>query len=142
MRLDPYLNFPGNAREAMEFYHSVFGGKLDVIAFKDFGGGGVPESEQHMVMHASISLPNGDLLMCSDAPPSFGNVTKGNSTHVMVGVESVDEAQRVYDGLSAGGKVHMELQETDWAERYANFEDRYGINWMVFYAGNRSQASD
>lgn len=140
MRLDPYLNFAGKSREAMEFYQSVFGGKLEVISFRDFGGAGMPEAEQDLVMHASISLPNGDVLMCSDVPSSMGGrVTQGDSTHVMIGVDSVDEAVRVYDRLSEGGEVHMELAETDWAERYANFKDRYGIHWMVFFAGSKSE---
>src|SRR5690606_5582380 len=118
MRLDPYLNFSGNAREALQFYNSVFGGELYVISFRDFGGAGQPEAEQDGVMHGSVTLPNGDVLMASDVPSSMGGVTKGNGTAIMVSVESVEEAERIFRGLSAGGNVGTQLGETDFAERY------------------------
>lgn len=140
MRLDPYLSFPGNAREALEFYNAVFGGKLDVISFRDFGGAGQPEAEQDGVMHGSVSLPNGDLLMASDVPRSVGDVTHGNSTSVMVGVESAEEAERIFRELSAGGKVGADIGETDFAERYGHLTDRFGINWMVYFGGSKWQS--
>lgn len=140
MRLDPYLNFQGNAREALEFYQSVFGGDLDVVSFRDFGGAGQPEAEQDGVMHGSVTLPGGDLLMASDVPSSVGRVSQGDSTSIMIGVESAEEAERVFRKLSAGGTVGMELGETDFAERYASFSDRFGINWMVYFGGSKWQA--
>lgn len=140
MRLDPYLNFAGNAREALEFYNSVFDGKLDVITFRAFGGAGQPESEQDGVMHGSVTLPNGDLLMASDVPASMGEVSQGNSTSVMVGVGSIEEAERIFRGLSAGGTVGMDIGETDFAERYGAFTDRFGINWMVYFGGSKWQS--
>ncbi len=137
-RLDPYLNFAGNAREAMEFYQAVFGGKLDVISYRDFGVD-VPEAEMDLVMHASVELPNGDLLMASDMPSSMGTtLNPGNNVHVMVGVDSINEAQRIHDALSVGGEVHVGFAETAWAERYSNFKDRFGIHWMVYFGGDKT----
>lgn len=140
-RFDPYLNFSGKSAEAMRFYETVFGGKLEIIRFSDFPGGdeGVPASERDLVMHASLSLDDGRVLMASDVPSSMSNVTSGSSSQIMIGVDAADEARRVYQALSAGGKVHMELGETPFAELYANFADRYGIHWMIYFGGNKSQ---
>ncbi len=139
-RFDPYFNFEGDAEEAMRFYQSVFGGKVDVVRFADFPGGtdGLPAAEHGLSMHAALQLPGGALLMASDMPAQLGRVTFGNATNVMIGVESTDEARQVYDGLSAGAKsVEMPLGKTGFAELYASLQDRYGIHWMVFLAGNK-----
>lgn len=137
-RLDPYVNFAGDAAEAMAFYQSVFGGKLDVIRFRDFGVE-VPEAELDLVMHASVELPNGDFLMASDMPPSMGMELKvGNNSHIMIGVDSAEEALRLHDALSVGGEIHMAFAETDFAERYSNFKDRYGVHWMVYFGGSKT----
>src|SRR5690606_2138087 len=115
----------------LEFYQSVFGGKLDVVRFRDFGAE-LPDAEMDLAMHASIELPNGDLLMASDMPPSMGmDLKEGNNALIMIGVDSAEEAQRIHDALSVGGEIHIEFGEHDWAERYSNFKDRFGVHWMV-----------
>ena len=137
-RFDPYLNFSGDAEEAMKFYQSVFGGELRVSRFSEFPGAadGVPEGERDLLMHASLSLPDGRILMASDAPSHMGRVQFGTSTHVMITVDSADEARRLYASLGAGAKqVTMPLGDTGFAELYASFQDRFGILWMIYFAG-------
>lgn len=142
-RFDPYFNFSGNAVEAMNFYQSVFGGEVTVTNFKDFPGGteGLPESEHGLAMHVSLDLPDGSLLMASDVPSKMGTVTFGNAVNIMVNAQSAEEARRFFEGLTADAKqVGMPLGETGFAELYASFQDRYGIHWMVFFAGNKAPA--
>lgn len=143
-RFDPYFNFSGNAVEAMNFYQSVFGGEVNVTNFKDFPGGteGLPETEHGLAMHVSLSLPDGSLLMASDVPAKMGAVKFGNAVNIMVNAESAEEARRVFDGLSKDAKnVEMPLGETGFAELYASLQDRFGIHWMVFFAGNKAPSS-
>lgn len=143
-RFDPYFNFTASAEEAMNFYQSVFGGKLEVVRFKDYPGGaeGLPESEEALAMHVSLELPSGGLLMASDVPAARGEVTSGNATNIMITADSADEARRLFEGLSANAMtVEMTIGETGFAELYASLQDRYGIHWLVFFAGNKAPAS-
>lgn len=140
----PYFNFSGNAEEAMNFYQSVFGGKVEVVHFKDFPGGtdGLPESEHDLTMHVALLMQDGGLLMASDVSAKVGAVTFGNATNIMINVESAEEARRLFEGLSTNAKhVDMDLGETGFAELYASLQDRYGLYWMVFFAGNKGPAS-
>lgn len=143
---NPYLNFPGNAREAFEFYHSVFGGEIwGPMRFRDMESSGEmcdrdgsPMSEEDLDLVAHVAIPIGDsILMASDVPPAMGPVTNGNNFHVTVEPESADEARTTFEKLSAGGDVRMPLMETEWAELYAMFVDRFGIPWMVNYTGSK-----
>lgn len=138
-RFDAYLNFPGNAAEAMEFYRSVFGGELRVVRFGDHPGlgDGLPEADLSLLAHATLTLPDGRLLMGSDVPSKMGPVKHGTSMHTMITLDSADEARRLYDGLSEGAqRVDMALAHAGFAELYASFSDRYGIQWMIYYEGN------
>ncbi len=140
-RFDPYFNFAGKAEEAIRFYQTVFGGKVEVVRFADFPGGtaGLSEAEGGLSMHASLQLPGGGLLMASDVPEQRGGVTFGNATHVMIGAGSAAEARQVFERLSDGAKrVTEPLGETGFAELYASLQDRSGIHWMVFFAGNKA----
>jgi PhnB protein len=135
----PYLNFPGNAEEAFNFYRSVFGGDFAVLVrFKDFGEGamGVAESEQHKIAH--VSLPLGDtVLMATDVVGSHGGALKvGNNVYISLAPDSAEEAERVFSALAAGGRVEMPLQQTEWAEKYGSCVDKFGVQWMVSYSGN------
>lgn len=143
-RFDPYLSFAGNAEEAMNFYQSVFGGNVNVTSFNGTPGGteGLSEAEHALTMHVSLNLPDGSLLMASDVPATAGTINFGNSTTIMVNVESAEEARRFFDGLSANAKhVETPLGETGFAELYATLQDRFGIYWMLFFAGNRAPTS-
>lgn len=125
-----YLYFNGNCREVFEFYRSVFGGEFEAI--QTFGDGpadmGIPEDAKSQIMH--VSLPVGDaMLMGSDAMPGR-NVTSGNNFSVVVPATSRGECDRLFAGLSAGGEVTMELQETFWGSYFGSCKDLYGVNWM------------
>ncbi len=134
-KLNIYLNFPGRAEEAFGFYRSVFGGEFSsLVRFKDMPmEGPIPKDAQDKILH--IALPVGDdILMASDAMESMGmKLLQGNHSFISVQVDSKAEADRVYQALSAGGKVHMPIGDQPWGDYYANFSDKFGIGWMVGY---------
>ena len=131
MQLSPYFNFNGNAEEALNFYAKALGGK---IAFSMKWGESpmakeVPAEFQNKLMHGSVCLGNGALIMGCDAPPERYKPAGGGATSIAV--EKVDEAKRIFDELSAGGTVFMPFGPTFWAEGFGMFKDKYGIPWMV-----------
>ena len=136
----PYLMFDGKAEEAFQFYRSVFGGEFEVLVrFKDMGGGppGASPAEMERVAHVSLPLGNGYLLMASDNMPSMGHkLAVGNNFNISIAPENGAEAARLFNGLSAGGTVQMPMQQTEWAEKFGTCTDRFGVQWMVSYAGN------
>jgi len=138
----PYLNFPGNAEEAFEFYRSVFGGDFSaVVRFRDFGedGMGVPGDELDKIAHIGLALAGGVYLMASDVVSSSpAALTAGNNFYITLQPDDADEAKRLFDGLSGGGEVEMDLQRTGWAELYGSFADRFGVRWMINYEGDVS----
>lgn len=139
MTTNPYLTFDGNTEEAFLFYKSVFGGEFALLVrIKDMGGGppGASAADLNRIAHVSLPLGSAGMLMASDSPSTGHTVVVGNNVHISLHPESAAEAQRLYDGLSAGGTIGMPLGPTPWAERYASFTDRFGINWMVNYAGS------
>jgi len=133
-QINPYIHFNGNAEEAFTFYKSVFGGEFTRIArFKDISGSEfpIPEKEENKIMH--ISLPIGDtFLMGSDVPDVLGTVNENeNRSKISITAQSKEEADKLYNGLSAGGTVEMPLAESPWGSYFAMFRDKYGIEWMV-----------
>ncbi len=137
---NPYLNFHGNTREAFTFYKSVFGGEFNaLITFKDSGGEAmkVPAKELDKIMHVALPIGNGNILMGSDILESQKRPVKaGNNFYIALEADNETEAERVFKGLSAGGKPEMPLQKTQWAEKYGMCVDKFGIGWMVSYTGN------
>lgn len=136
---NPYLNFKGNTEEAFEFYRSVIGGEfVQVSRFRDFGDNtmGIAEHELDKIAHIALPLGPTNMLMGTDVVESFPmDFVAGNNFYVALEAESAAEAEKLYEGLSAGGKVEMELTQTEWAEKYGSFRDRYGVGWMVSYTG-------
>jgi PhnB protein len=130
MQLNPYLNFKGNCEEAFKFYAELLGGEIVAIVkhrdtpMKD----NTPPGMEEFVMHARMNL-GGKLLMGSDAPDNWYKKPEGINVHV--GVDTPEEAERVFKALSEGGTVNMALQETFWAVRFGTCVDRFGIPWMV-----------
>jgi PhnB protein len=135
--INPYLNFKDRTEEAFNFYKSVLGGEFTMFQrFKDMppGSGNVAESEKDLILHVSLVLSNGIVIMGSDAPEAHGlKVVTGNNVHMMLNAESEAEAEKLYKGLSEGGKVTMPLQKMFWGALYASFADKFGVNWMINY---------
>jgi PhnB protein len=131
--VNAYLTFLGNCEAAFNFYKSVFGGDFTYIGrFKDMPSEqSLPEEDQEKIMH--VSLPIGStVLMGSDTAGSWGgNTIFGNNISLSINAESREEADRLFNGLSAGGKVTMPMEKTFWGAYYGMFVDKFGINWMV-----------
>lgn len=136
---NPYLNFPGNTEDAFNFYKSVFGGDfLDVVRFRDLGENdmGVSADELDKIAHIALPLGNGSILMGTDATGSMAqSLVAGNNFYIMLDADNIEEARTLFTALSEKGHVEMPLQQTEWAEQYGAFSDRYGIKWMVNYTG-------
>ena len=136
---NPYLNFKGNTLEAFEFYRSVFGGEFQaVLRFRDFADNGMGVAEKDLDKIAHVALPLGSgLLMGTDVVDGMpGNFTVGTNVYIALEPDSAEEADRLFNGLGAGGQVQMPLQATEWAEKYGSLVDRFGVQWMVSYAGS------
>ena len=137
--VNPYLNFNGNTEEAFNFYRSVFGGEfLGVLRFRDFGESGmrVPEGDQDKIAHIALPLSKDTVLMGTDALESHGRTLMvGNNVYFNLEAESDEEAERLFNALSAGGRTEMPLQKTEWAEKYGICADKFGVQWMVNYTG-------
>jgi PhnB protein len=132
-----YLNFNGETEEAFNFYRSVFGGDfLLKQTMKDSPDGKeLPEEEQNRIMHVSLQLGEGMVLMGSDILPSMGHkLTKGNNCYISLNAESKEEAERLFEGLSAGGKVEMPLTDMFWGSYWGSFSDKFGVQWMIDFA--------
>ncbi|HEY9259331.1 VOC family protein [Chitinophaga sp.] len=130
--LTAYLVFNSNCREAMNFYHDILGGDLKVMTMGDAPmPDQIPPEAKDLVMHAFLQTPGFDL-MASDGmvgqPP-----VNGDSVELALGVTSIEDAERLFSKLSAGGTIKMPLQETFWAHRYGQTADKFGIHWMVSY---------
>jgi PhnB protein len=139
--LNPYLNFNGNADEAFDFYKSVFGTEYQAIMrFKD-----VPaeyqgsESEKEKIMHVSLPIGGGTILMGSDVPGSMGKATNGTNFFIAINTDSQEEADKLFNGLSAGGKVLMPLDKTFWGAYFGMLKDKFDVQWMVSFEYNQQQ---
>ncbi|HVE76457.1 MAG TPA: VOC family protein [Actinomycetota bacterium] len=139
-----YLNFPGNAEEAFEFYKSVFGGEFaSATRFKDLPMEGVtiPEADQNKMMHIGLVVGDGAYLMASDALESLGqNLIQGNNVYVSVSPESREEADKIFNGLSEGGEIEMPIADQIWGDYFGSFKDKFGVGWMVNYSPPREES--
>jgi len=132
--INPYINFNGNAEEAFNFYRSVFGGKFaKIVRFKDISSAEypVPEKEKEKIMH--IALPIGkNVLIANDVPESMGRVNENeNRSKISISADSRDEADKLFNGLSTGGKIEMPMSDSPWGAYFGMFRDKYGIEWTV-----------
>ena len=137
-RTSTYLNFSRNTEEAFNFYRSIFGG--------EFGGNGIarfrdiPPSDdmpplapgdENLVMHIELEITGGHKLMATDAPETMGfNVNFGNNMHINLEPDTREETKKLFDALSAGGKVTMELQDLFWGDYFGSCTDKFGVQWM------------
>ncbi len=135
--LNPYLGFKDNAREAMEFYHSVFGGDLRSSTFKEFGASADP-SEDDLIMHAQLTTPNGLMLMGADTPERMPyNPGDTFSVSLSGGTEDDGLLREYWSKLSEGGQVLEQLQTAPWGDAFGMVRDRFGITWLVNIAGQQ-----
>jgi PhnB protein len=132
-----YLNFPGNAEEALNFYKSVFGGEFSaVIRFKDMPmpGQKLRKEDENKLMHIALPVGKDDILMASDALESHGQkLTVGDNMSISVQPDSREEADRIFKSLSAGGTIEMPIADQPWGDYYGSFTDKFGVPWMVNY---------
>jgi PhnB protein len=129
VRLNPYLSFQDSAREAMTFYHSVFGGDLTVSTFADFHASEDP-AEQDKVMHSQLEAPDGLVLMAADTP---NQMEYRPQSGVSVSLSGDDESKLrgYWDSLSEGGTVVMPFEKAPWGDTFGMCVDRFGTSWMV-----------
>ncbi len=133
-QINPYINFNGNAEEAFTFYKSVFGGEFtQVIRFKDLASDEfpIPEKEANKIMR--IVLPIGNtMLIANDVPEVLGRVNENeNRSKIAVRAESREEADKLFNGLSADGTVEMPMGDSPWGSTFGMFRDKFGIEWTV-----------
>ena len=132
--------FNGTCEEAFLFYKSVFGGEFPYIGkFKDAPaeeGEVLSEEALNRIMHVSLPIGN-TILMGSDTHPRYGDVGFGDNFSISINTESTEEADRIFNGLSAGGKIEMPLNKTFWGAYFGMFKDKFGINWMVNFDENQ-----
>jgi len=127
-RLNPYISFNGNAREAMEFYESVFGGTLTLNTFGEYGQPDAPESDK--IMHGMLETDQGFTLMGSDTPPGMPPKS-GDSITVSLSGDDADELRSYWSELSDGGTVTVPLEMQMWGDEFGQCVDRFGVSWMV-----------
>jgi PhnB protein len=135
-RVNTYLNFQGQAEEAFAFYSKVFGTQVTVLSrFSDMaamGMGELPASERDLVMHAELPILAGHVLMATDMLRSMDQQTRvGNNTTLCLDVDSREEADRLYEGLSDGGSEGSPMADMPWGAYWGVVLDRYGVRWMV-----------
>jgi PhnB protein len=127
-RLNPYLSLPGNTKEAMEFYKSVFGGTLNINTFGEYGEQDPDLSDK--VMHAQLETDNGFTLMASDPPPGM-EIQAGNNMAISLSGDDADALRGYWDKLSAGGDIQMPLEKQMWGDTFGMCTDKFGLPWMV-----------
>lgn len=145
--INPYLTFNGNCEDAFNFYRSVFGGEFPYVGrFKDMPPmeGQPPMSEQvgNMIMHVSLPIGDGTILMGSDSSSEWGHATNvGNNFNISINAKSREEADRLYAGLSREGKQTMPMNQTFWGSYFGMLTDKYDIQWMVSHDESNSNNS-
>ena len=134
-RLNPYLSFRDNAGEAMDFYHSVFGGELTKSTFAEMQASDDP-AEKDKIMHAQLVSDTGYTLMASDTPSSMP-FNPGDTFAVSLSGDDEDELRRYWDGLADGADVTMPLEKAPWGDSFGMLTDRFGVRWMVNITGSQ-----
>jgi PhnB protein len=140
--INPHINFNGNAEEAFTFYKSVFGGDFSkVMRFKDLAVSGFPmaEKDKNKIMHIALPIGKSNVLMANDVPEFMGRTNENeNRSKIAISAESKEEADKLFNGLSAGGKIEMPIGDSPWGSYFGMFRDKYGIEWMVEFTPRSS----
>ena len=136
--INTWINFNGNAEEAFTFYKSVFGGEFaKVVRFKDIASEEFPvaEKEENKIMHIALPIGNNTTLIANDVPEVLGRVNeRENRSKILVRTESKEEADRLFNGLSAEGEVEGAMGDSPWGSYAGMFRDKYGIEWIIEFS--------
>lgn len=140
--INPHINYNGNAEEAFTFYKSVFGGEFTKITrFKDLASPEFPidEKDENKIMHIALPIGN-NTLMANDVPAILGTTNENeNRSKIAITANSREEADKLFNGLSAGGTVEMPIQDSPWGSYFGMFRDKYGIEWMIDFDANYNE---
>jgi PhnB protein len=136
--INPYLNFNGNCEDAFKFYQKVFGGEFATVQrFKDEPNTKHSPSDAEKIMHVSLPLGNGFILMGSDRPPAMGPGKMGENLSLSINAESKKQADELFNGLAQDGRITVPIGETFWGSYFGMVNDKYGVQWMVSYSEQR-----
>jgi len=135
-KLNPYLSFKDNARQAMEFYQTVFGGKLAMSTFKEYHAS-QDASEDNKVMHAVLEAGNGITFMASDTPNRM-EYKAGTNYSMSLSGDNEAELKGYFEKLSAGGNITMPLEKAPWGDTFGMLTDKFGVSWLVNIAGQKA----
>ena len=135
-KLNPYLSFKDNARQAMEFYQTVFGGKLMMSTFKEFNAS-QDSSQDNKIMHAMLEADNGMTFMASDTPDCM-EYQAGTNYSISLSGDNEAELKGYFEKLSAGGNVTMPLEKAIWGDTFGMLTDKFGVSWLVNIADQKA----
>jgi PhnB protein len=135
-QLNPYISFKDNARQAMEFYKSVFGGNLTMNTFQEYHASEDP-AEADKIMHAMLEAPNGITFMAADTPNQM-EYRPGASISMSLSGDNDAELTAYFQKLSAGGRVNMPLEQAPWGDKFGMCTDQFGVDWMVNITGPKA----
>lgn len=137
---NPYLNFNGNTEEVFNFYKSAFGGEFAaLLRFGDFPDNsmGVVDGDLNKIAHVALPLGSDNMLMGTDVVDTMPKrLSIGNNFYITLTPDSAEEAETLFNILSEGGTIEMPLQKTEWAEKHGSCVDKFGVQWMIDYAGD------
>jgi PhnB protein len=138
--INPWINFNGNAEEAFTFYKSVFGGEfVKIIRFKELSSAEFPvaDNDANKIMHIALPIGKHNVLIANDVPEFMGRVNENeNRSKISVSAESREEADKIFNGLSAGGDIEGQIGDSPWGSYAGMFRDKYGIEWIVEFDPN------
>ncbi len=136
--INPWINFNGNAEEAFTFYKSIIGGDFTkIIRFKDLASTEfkIPEKEENKIMYIALPVGKNNMLIANDVPEIMGQVNENeNRSKISISAESKEEADKLFNGLSAGGKVEGPMGDSPWGSYAGMFRDKYGIEWIIEFS--------
>jgi len=142
--INPWINFNGNAEEAFTFYQSVFGGAFKkIVRFKELSSDEfpIPENDANKIMYIALPIGKNNVLVANDVPEFMGKVNEDeNRSKIFINAESREEADKIFNGLSAGGAVEGPIGDSPWDTYAGMFRDKFGIEWIVEFDPNDKES--
>ena len=137
-RLNPYINFNGNTREAMEFYKTIFGGKLEMSTFGDMPMSDMDESENNKIMHSMLEAENGIVFMAADMPNHM-EYKEGSNFSMSLSGDDEEELRSYWDKLGEGGTIYQPLEKAPWGDSFGMLVDKFGVRWLMNITGTKAE---